>query len=602
MNHHPEHHPFLFWGVVLTAFALHAGFLFYAHGQKISAPLLSSKAYMENQNPPVPLVETFQTREEETHRKNEQLAVLFQQLIPTPIEISPSSLPDASLTDSKIEIAVPSQIPESEPGSLETPFAVISDSSPTQSLESSAIPPPDVSVLFAHDDSLTHELIMATELAQGKLEPTQATVDSSTPTIKAGREEGIDLGSSLQNRSGMLDQGRTDTLQGAAPALAYAEMEALADMHMRSLIASGQGHGSIGVKGTGLEDLGTIASSDDFTLDIQVAPRIYGQGYLFRIELIPKPGVKFRRIVQNYFFLIDRSHSIRYSRYDFTRQAVAKALDMLQPGDTFNLFVFDDHVVAFRPQNVAWTKDNLEQAREFLSQQKYGGLFATTDLYASLGKIVPEAVGENEINTAVLLSDGDTFLSSEKQRDSIGKWTMRNSGKVSLYSVASGKGNNLALLDLLSFFNKGQLHYSPSDNSIGASLFQLMQAVRNPIGKQMTLTAIRPSADVEIVLYPAASTMPNLYEHSPFVVYGTINRLQDFNLFFQGKYYQRLLDIKQNVSFAQARRGDSAALEKRWALYQAYANYAEFMRDGNMSHLARAKQFLKPYKIQSAFQ
>src|SRR5262249_17320002 len=153
----------------------------------------------------------------------------------------------------------------------------------------------------------------------------------------------------------------------------------------------------------------------------------------------------------------------------------------------FNVLVFDDAVVRLSSQSLQWNPSNLANARDFLQQQKYGGVFATTDLYSSLGVIVPQAVAENEVNTAILLSYGYTFLSSEKQRTNIGNWTLKNSGKVSLYVIASGKGNNLALLDLLSVFNKGSLHFSATDTGLDSVLFKLMQSIRNPIGKDMVV-------------------------------------------------------------------------------------------------------------------
>lgn len=565
---------------ILFALTLHAGVIFLAHGHKLAPSILGGKAYMENQQVRGSDDETALLRQEETKRKNDQLAVIFKEMQARPeAEMSPlaqpSAQPSASIEPYEIKLESTAQLPNTVPD-----------------------------ILYASNNFWINELIQATEMAQGQLESVEEQWESAPHTIKAGKKEGTLEGTAALNRSGKLDQGRTDTLLGSQPAWVQMDTESLIKGYYPSG-ASGSvfrnpNEGKANFQ-FGLDNPGSIASSDDFTLDVRVAPRAHDQGYLFRIELVPKPQVKFRRINQNYFFLVDRSRSIRFSRYEFTQQAVNQALDMLNPGDTFNILVFDDHVVAFAPQNLPWTPANVASAREFLSKQKYGGLFSTTELYSSLGKIVPAAVADNEVNTAILLSDGDTFLSSEKQRESIGKWTRQNSGKVSLYSLASGQRNNLPLLDVLSFFNKGMSLYSPLDRDISSTLFQLMQSLRNPIGKEMTVTAVRPSADVEIALFPPNSCLPNLYENSPFVVYGTINRLHDFHLFFQGKYYEKSFDIKHQVSFAESRAGDAAFLEKRLALFQAYDSYAHFLIDGKKSHLDRARQLLQPHNISMAF-
>lgn len=325
-------------------------------------------------------------------------------------------------------------------------------------------------------------------------------------------------------------------------------------------------------------------------------------GYLFRVELTPRNDAHFKRIAQNVFFLIDRSQSIRPARYEASKVAVINALALLQKGDTFNVMVFDKHVSKLSEKNLPWTKENIEKAREFLSRQPYGGLFATTDLYSSLGNIIPDAVADNEVNTAILLSDGDTYLTKEQQRNRIANWTKQNSGKVSLYGIASGAGNNLPLLDVLSAFNKGSLYYASTDNDINDILLSLMRHIQNPIAKEIVATPVLPEADTSILIYPTPQRLPNMYENDPYVIYGSINNLRDFHIFFQGKYYDRWLDIKQLVTFRNAKPVMSTALEKPWAFQQAYNLYDRYLNEGSIKYLDRVRQILSPYKIPVAFQ
>ena len=94
----------------------------------------------------------------------------------------------------------------------------------------------------------------------------------------------------------------------------------------------------------------SIASTKAFSLDAEFSPRPDGKGYLFKIAFIPKPGVAFKRIAQNYFFLIDRSHSIDPIRYEKSKAAVLKALSYLKKGDTFNILIFDDRMLRLSSQ------------------------------------------------------------------------------------------------------------------------------------------------------------------------------------------------------------------------------------------------------------
>jgi hypothetical protein len=324
---------------------------------------------------------------------------------------------------------------------------------------------------------------------------------------------------------------------------------------------------------------GATPSRNTFDVHVDYTAQPTSSGYLFRVTLYPKQGIHFKRIVQNYLFLIDRSHSIRSQRYELTKAAVSQALAHLYGDDTFNILVFDDRVVSFSATAVKATPENISKAQQFIKGQPYGGFFASTDLLSSLTRAVPRKVPEKEVNTAILLSDGDsTLLSKEKQLATIMGWTGQNKGKVSLFCVPSGKGNNLKLLNMLSNFNKGSMIHAKNDKDIGTTLSSLIGLIRHPIGKNLKTATVAENKTTNINLFPANHRMPNLYENIPYTIYGTIDRLENFHLFLQGHYYDELLDIKINVDFAKARPAQNKSLEDEIALQQSYAGYEKNMK------------------------
>ncbi len=349
-----------------------------------------------------------------------------------------------------------------------------------------------------------------------------------------------------------------------------------------------------------LNAVGTIASSDDFTIKVEYLPNDSGLFYFVRLTFLPEDDVIFKRINRNIFFLIDRSHSISKKRFDTSRTAVSKALTMLNKGDTFNILFFDDTVVKFADTNVPWTKNNVTAAQQFLSEQKHGGMFASTDLYSSLDKIIPEAVADNEVNIAILLSDGDTYLPIGKQRKTIGHWTNTNVGKVTLYSIASGRRNNLPLLNLLCSFNKGLLVYTHDDALIEKALINVMHSIHTPIGKDLFPTIVVPDNTTQVTLFPRTKRMPNLFKNTPYVMYGITNKLTDFHLFLQGRYYDKWLNIKKTISLSQAQQG-STDIARECLIHYAYDFYDKFLNDGDPKHLHKAKQILAPFHVDLAF-
>jgi hypothetical protein len=344
------------------------------------------------------------------------------------------------------------------------------------------------------------------------------------------------------------------------------------------------------------DTFGTLAGSEHFDIQVEYAPKKFRPGYVFKVTFLPRSDVQFKRIRQNFFFLLDRSNSITRGRYLLNKRAVANALNFLKPGDCFNILVFDDHVVRFRPDVVEWSEETLAETRAFLESQNHGGYFAATELYASLGKIIPQDVAEDEINSAILLSDGDTYLSQEKQRLTIGRWTAQNKGKVSLYSVASGTGNNLPLLELLSSFNKGALIYAQDHQGVGDRLAYLMRTLQHPIGKQMVATAVSEDKSMTILLQPKQGRIPDLYQHRPFVIFGSTNKLSDFVLFLQGRYYEHRFDIKKRISFEKGKL-DTYSVERGWTQLVVQEFYERYFEEGNLAHLEAAKQLLLPLNL-----
>lgn len=419
----------------------------------------------------------------------------------------------------------------------------------------------NVEYLAPHDDDVDDELIKAALMVQGiVLNPSAVTLDPKDSISVGTSTKSNFIGNSLQNRSGLIHDGRTDSLFGGGDRITTGE-----DPGVLKFTGFHQQPG-IGYKdpvlplvnkdhlrGFASPTIENAAGSNDFELKVEYALSGDGTGYLFKLTLQPKESVRFRKIAQNYFFLIDRSHSIRYLRYLLTKRAVVNALQRLTPEDTFNILLFDDKVEKFAPQNVKWTPETAENAKQWLLQRRHGGVYGSTDLYASLGDIVPEAVADNEVNTAILFSDGDTYLGVENQRKAIAAWELKNRGKVSLFAIASGRGNNLDLLSVLSLGNKGLLYYAPADADLEDTLVHVLTDVGHPIGKEITVAMVSEGSDAPVMVYPADGYLPDLYESVPYVIYGKIDKLNDFHVFYQGKYYDKALDIRQIVSFERAR-------------------------------------------------
>ncbi len=346
-----------------------------------------------------------------------------------------------------------------------------------------------------------------------------------------------------------------------------------------------------------------LANSWDrnFKVELKFLPDEEKGGYLFSLALNPEATLKQHSLKQNIHFIIDRSNSVQKHRFSIFKRAVLKALTCLQECDAFNIYIIDKKVTKFVTSPLRVSPKSIQAAEEFLEKQNAGSLFAGSDIYASLEKILPEVKSEEEVHTAILLTDGNTLNNSPKQQNILGKWLEENSGKLSLYTAAVGQKNNLLMLDLLSSISGGKLLYSDTHASFPRKLGKLLLDLKDPIAKEMMITTIPEHADAHIEFYPASFHLPALYAHQPYVLYGYMDKPCNFELIVQGKHGDEWISIRKSISFIDGEKGNHN-LVKQWQAKKANVCYSKFLDEGKAAYLKQAKEILKTNRSEIAFE
>lgn len=310
---------------------------------------------------------------------------------------------------------------------------------------------------------------------------------------------------------------------------------------------------------------------------------------VFSLSFKPKFDMRKQSMKQNFYFLVDRSNSIERHRFQTFKRAVAKAVRSLRDGDSFNIILFDTRVARLSENPIPFSQQAVEAADEFLDKQRHQNLFTATDIYECLNKLFPPTLNEDEMHTAIFISDGDSIAAAEKQRTQINTWLEKNDSRVHLFTAAVGQGNNLAVLDLLSHASRGQMLYSDTHAAFPRKLAKLVIDLRFPLGREMAASVLKGSPD--ICLFPSSPHLPALYSDKPFTVYGVADKLSDFTILLQGRHKDQWLSIKKNISFAKVKT-NSRALEKEWVNQKAYSLYEKFLKEGQISQLEQAQSLL----------
>jgi Ca-activated chloride channel family protein len=304
---------------------------------------------------------------------------------------------------------------------------------------------------------------------------------------------------------------------------------------------------------------------------------------------------------QHYMFLIDRANSVQKERLFQTKSAVYKALEELGPEDTFNITVFDSKMEKLFPAQRPLNRSSLAAAKEFIHKIDLGSFFSPADLYKPLLITVPSYVQEDEVYTAILLTDGDALAKKNAGLTLLREWSRYNQGKVALYTLGMSGDKHISSLEAICAFNRGQAIQSSTKRGLKRKLLRLMKTIQAPIVKNISCHAFSRSPHTTIKIYPDNTRTHHLYAGQPYTMIGTAETLDDFVLFVQGRIKDRWLNIKKTVSFISAKKGDSS-LEAQWAWQKAYDLYGQYLQDKNSEHLAEMQRLINPLQLPPAFQ
>ncbi len=210
------------------------------------------------------------------------------------------------------------------------------------------------------------------------------------------------------------------------------------------------------------------------------------------------------------------------------------------------------------------------------------------DLYENLSELLKYVDSDDEVNTAILLTNGKSSLDPKDFRHFLEK----NKGKFNLFTAAVGQNNQLTSLDMISSFCGGSLFYSDTNASFPRKLALFVKSLAAPLAKNLTLSlqASNPKATLE--LCSSLGQMPNLYNQEPFIIMGKMDRLCDLQLVLQGKSSEDQIFLKKVIHFEEATPPESS-VKKQWLLHQKTGFYEKFLKEAKPIHLKKAKDILK---------
>jgi Ca-activated chloride channel family protein len=151
------------------------------------------------------------------------------------------------------------------------------------------------------------------------------------------------------------------------------------------------------------------------------------------------------------FFLLDTSGSMRGTPLQTAVSAVSRALDTLNPSDTFQIIDFADSASSFSPKPLPNTRENVARAKAYLAAlHGSGGTNQLVGIHAALS-----APGdERRVRFVMFMTDG--YIGNEH---AVVELVKREIGRSRIYGFGVGSSVNRYLLEEVSYIGRGSAEF-----------------------------------------------------------------------------------------------------------------------------------------------
>ncbi|XP_072276511.1 inter-alpha-trypsin inhibitor heavy chain H4-like [Pyxicephalus adspersus] len=281
-----------------------------------------------------------------------------------------------------------------------------------------------------------------------------------------------------------------------------------------------------------------------------------------------------QRIPKNVVFVIDRSGSMFGKKIKQTHEAFLKILEDVPKDDHFTIITFADDIKLWNHQLVKAVPENIEKAKDFVSQiTARGGTDINTALLTA-AKMLTNAIFNGmlpEVSASIIifLSDGEPTsgtTSHEKIIDNVKRFL---EGRVSLYCLGFGNDVDYNFLEKLALQNGGLARriYEDSDSALQ------LQGFYNEVAFPMLLDVHLQYMD-NSVNYLTQNSFKLYYRGSEIIVAGHItnNSLEVLSVVVKAKGVSEPFSVKMEMNINEEEEVEKEQLyifgdfiERLWA-------------------------------------
>jgi len=333
---------------------------------------------------------------------------------------------------------------------------------------------------------------------------------------------------------------------------------------------------------------------DDFTYRITRFERRGEPGW-FRADILPQASLaRLTAMPKDVVFMLDISASISQDWVNQSVRGIYMALASLNAEDRFNIVLFSDRIRVMNPQGLlAATQESITQAARFLRDVRPAG---STDVNAALSYLLDRREPGDRVSYIILISDGVPTVGVTDTRNLINLVTRDNDGRASIYTVVIGDQRNVALMEFLSYRNKGLNVVVDDFPRTAPAITGLLSRLRYPLIKDLNVHVVGESIDQVV-----PRQLPNIHAGESSAIFGRYATAGAFTMHVTGQSGTRPVSFTFRRDLRQAETG-SEEMPREWAFWKLHDLYSDMLRDGETPALRReVEQLRRTYRLQSVY-
>jgi Ca-activated chloride channel family protein len=282
----------------------------------------------------------------------------------------------------------------------------------------------------------------------------------------------------------------------------------------------------------------------------------------FLFWVTPPDSVAMDRIIKkNILFMADVSSSMAGTRIDQVRKALNNMVDMLNPGDRFNIISFSTGTTSYKPDFVDYNPANAATAHSFINSLGAAGL---TDMLDAFKAGFKNTWIDTNANTIVFLTDGKpTWPDTNWQAiiDTVARLDAAPKACINTFGIGDTATEIIpAFLKMLAKNNNGFSFFITKNDSIASVLTGFMEKISHPTIKGLSIDY---GGLVQQDVYPPV--LPNVYAQSQFTVIGRYTNTGSFPITVTGNAGSKAMTLSKTLAFPSTTMADQPFVPRMWA-------------------------------------